>query len=225
MSDGTGPPDGSQQAGGGGGNESIRQMRDAIERKDNRIAELQGERDTFRQAALSGVAHQAGYNPNDGPVKLVMEKFEADLTTDKLTPDAFTEYAKQWNVEPSAQQQQPAQGQEGQQGQQGQQQQQSDPNQPDPNQPDPAAQATQQQLNQLQSPGDQLQQAAAVGQGQTPDPSDTRAQVAKAEAEGRWDDAFALKVGGAPRPPEGFGAQEHTGTDSTTGLPTHTPSS
>lgn len=216
---------------GGGGGDNVRQMREAINRKDQRISELESQLSTYRSVALDGIAHRAGYDPSDGPVQLVMEKYEAELTPDKLSPSAFVEFAKNWNVLPKeapAPQQQPQQQPPQQQGQQPVVQGQE--NQPQPQQqgqeqqlpvPDPNTVAQAQQVQQVQAPADQLlaaSQSAAV-----PQPGDIQSQIAKAEAEGRWDDAFNLKIASTPQLPPQFGQTAATGANPNTGLPTHTP--
>jgi hypothetical protein len=198
-----------------GGND-VRQLRDALARRDERIAALEESNNTYRNAALAGVAHQAGFDPQAGPVKLVMEKFEADLTPDKLTPKAFQEFAGEWGINPTpatpATNTPPAN---------------DGGTPPTPGTtPDPTAQqqtqTTQQFVQGLQSPADQLAAAANANAHLVADPSSTDAQIAAAQSEGRWGDSFALKVASATAPPDGFGVQQGQ-VNPSSGLPTHTP--
>lgn len=194
----------------GGGND-IKQMRDALARKDARITELSDTVATFRSAALAGVAHQAGFDPQAGPVKLVMEKFEADLTPDKLTPDAFKTFAEEWQVSPTISTSTPPSTTP------------DTPATPSPSTP-PAEQTTQTRdfVQSLQSPADQLAAAASANSHLNSDPSSTAAQITAAQTEGRWGDSFALKVASATAPPDGTGTQQGQ-LNPSTGLPTHTP--
>jgi hypothetical protein len=197
----------------------VRQLREALSRRDQKIADLETQVSTFRSAALAGVAHQAGFNPNSGPVKLVMEKFEAELTADKLSPQAFTEYAKVWELEPAQQQQQQQQPQQ-------QATQQQNPPASDPQQQAQQQQAQQQaqQVQTFQAPADQLLAASTAAQpGLNPDPSDLNGQIAQAEAQGNWDRSLALKLQALPSVPDGFNQSTGTGVNPNTNLPTHTP--
>ena len=192
----------------GGGND-LRQMRDALARKDARINELTETVSTFRSAALAGVAHQAGFDPTAGPVKLVMEKFEADLTPDKLTPDAFKTFAEEWQVSPTTTSPQVDTS--------------TTPSPSTPSTP-PAEQTTQTRdfVQSLQTPADQLAAAANANSHLNTDPTSTVAQITAAQSEGRWGDSFALKVASATTPPDGTGTQQGQ-LNPSTGLPTHTP--
>lgn len=186
----------------------VRQLREAIERKDAKIAFL-------TDVALAGVVHRAGYDPNAGTVKLVMEKFSSgEITADNLKPEAFTEFAKGYDVEPSVTPTTP-QG-DG-----------TPPGTPTPPAtPDPAA-ANQQQLAQLQAPADQLAAAAAAIPPNNPNDLGSRIAAAEAAAmkgEGSWDAVFALKNQQVPSLPDGFGSQgAGLPANPSTGLPTHTP--
>lgn len=201
----------------------MKQLRDALARRDSRIKDLEGTVTVLQGSALEGVVNRAGYDPTNGVVKLVMEKYTASgLTPEALAPEKFTEFAKQHSVEPTPAAPTapttpltpaPLAPQPGTPGIPGLQTQ------------DPAALAAQQQMAQLQQPGQQLLQAAQSVA--PPNPADIRQQIATAEAaamrgEGSWDQVFALKNQTIPQMSDGFGAQQGFTQAPGQALPTHT---
>lgn len=174
---------------------------------------------SWKNVALQGLAHRAGYDPTNKVTQLVLEKFAEsdDLTPDELSPDTFQSFAKEsYELEPNLSNQ--GTGQQGDQtgnqpGNQGQ----------PPNQPGNEDQNNDalNQFNQFQQQAQGFEQAT---QG-TPqvNPNDIVQQIAQAESSGEWSKAMSLKMqlqglGQGPAPQQ---QPQHTGVNPETGLPTH----
>lgn len=65
------------------------------------IARLKAERDRLQKASVEASIKLAGYDPKQGVVQLVREKWEESLDLEHVTPDDFRSFAETFGVAPS----------------------------------------------------------------------------------------------------------------------------